>query len=227
MPTRPRPSSWQPAGPGILVEFYPRYTPELIQNILSLVPVSNSNALRVLQNRVFVALSWLNMALHDEGRPTVPQKTAALASLNRIANDFLKGLRGLDVDTAEALKQAAGEDPQNIQIEPDPESLGGYIGVDRFSRAKTSVEDIMRWTTRAEQNLAPARKGSPRHDALRRAIESLRDAWTEATGKEPTLAYDKSRKKTYGPFLEFVEMALTPVTGNVKFERICRTVLYG
>ena len=226
MPTRYKPSDWQPAGLEKLAGVARLYPPDVLNDILSKVPVSNPRKRAVLEKRVLDTVAWLNAELHYEERPTVPEKRVALDSVERPASNVLESLRNLDGDTAKLLADAANEDPQDIQSEPAPEQLGGYIGDVRVRRVETSIDNLLRWLGRVRQNLGSGTAGAPEKAALGRAVKELRDAWFEATGSEPKLAYKSSIRKTYGPFLDFVTKALTPVAGNVKFEAACRKALY-
>lgn len=74
-------------------------------------------------------------------------------------------------------------------------------------------------------------RGRPTNRDIPWGIAQLREIWTNTTGTEPTLAYNKRTRSTTSPFLRFCQIVLDPILTSerspVKLERAVRNELYG
>ena len=107
-----------------------------------------------------------------------------------------------------------------------PSGLAGF----RVGRALDGVESLARWVPRVEEAIGESKSGRPKQEAIQQAITDLREIWTQHTGREPTLSYDRT-KRTSGPFLDFCQAALAPLLEKrgieAQLERPIRKALYG
>ena len=201
MPTKYKPSNWQPSGIEILEGFGVLYDSARLDRILEAGPKFITPEKETeLRKRIFYTALELFNSRKQSGRPSIPEKRAALGRLRSETRNLSQTLRSLDHDTERGIWESAGPD-----------------GDVHLSEVRRQLVRLYRWVLKAERRIGEAPKGRPLDTALRLAITNLHDAWVDATRKTPT----------YTPFINFVRLALQPVVGNVDFEGPCREVLYG
>ena len=201
MPTKHKPSSWQPSDIEVLKSFNALYDNARLDRILDAGPkrIDPQREAKLRERMFYIALE-LFISKEQAGRPSVPEKRATLTVLHTQARTLFKTLRSLDHDTERELWKSAGPD--------------GDIHLYEVQR---QIIKLRRWIGKTDRSLGETPKGRPLDTALRSAVNDLHDAWANAAGKTPT----------YNPFINFVSLALKPIVGNVDFEGPCREVLYG
>jgi len=229
------------------------FTAEEEAEILQIIAVEDPARERRFLERLRGVVVRFQMTMHDEQRSTIPQKRAKFEILENLLKKIDHELETMDPDSREDITQVASADPYNPQWEPGlkrPEvprfmvdtddratkpkripasrqlkKFSRSLGGTRFLLAKYAIKQLRRWVIRAQKKLGPAKRGRPPQRALDTAAVEIRDAWTEATGKEPTLAFDE---QTYGQFLELTKLALRRFAGeDAGFETACRRAAYG
>ena len=201
MPTKYKPSNWQPSGIEILEGFGVLYDSARLDRILEAGPKFITPEKETeLRKRIFYTALELFNSRKQSGRPSIPEKRAALGRLRSETRNLSQTLRSLDHDTERGIWESAGPD-----------------GDVHLSEVRRQLVRLYRWVLKTERRVGPPLSGRPLDTALRSAVDELHTAWDEAAGELPT----------HSPFMSFVELALRPVAGSVDFEGPCREVLYG
>jgi hypothetical protein len=255
MPTIVKPSKWRPRAIEKMYEMRLSaiFSEEEEARFLAIIEIKDESKkdpfIRRLRGTVYKF--WFNQ--HYEQRPTVPQRRTKHTRILKAAMGLYYELKNSDPESYKDLIRAASLDPHDPFREPgitppdipdfmvdaddrsdEPERLPvtpqlveflNNLGPARIVDAKYAVKRIGRWAIRARKNLGPATLGRPPQHALDAVAVEIRDAWTEATGKEPTLAFDEH---TYGRYLELTRLALARYAGeDAGFETACRRAAYG
>jgi hypothetical protein len=227
MPKKRAASQWQPAGIELL-DVSSLYSDAKICELAGII-VSLRGEERRFGIALRSALGRLNASLHYEGRPSSPEKRAAIEAVARPLSELRVALSKLDRDTREPFLAAAECDPWDQDTEPPPDGWPSGLARGRVGRALDGVESLARWVARAEEAIGESKGGRPKQEAIAQAITDLRDIWTRYAGGEPTLSYH--RQRTRGPFLNFCRAALAPLLEKrgieANLERAVRKALYG
>lgn len=238
MATKPKPKTWEPVGLDRLKETKDWYSRECLDHVatfVGLVPPKKSDRLK---EAILAAAVYLDKDLHFEGRPTVPEKRAALqvfhesltnaeTKLGMIAANYQQ----IDADSRRLLEDMATEEPLGQTEELSPEIFGD-LGDIRIKNAIGEPLRIIRrlitWTEYARANVGEGMRGRKPQEAAQKAVDRLHAAWTDAMGKDPGLSV--SAGQTRGKFLDFVRAALNPVLERnnlvLDLERAVRVSLY-
>jgi hypothetical protein len=255
MPTIAKPSKWRPRDIEKMYEMRLSaiFSEEEEAKFLAIINIKDKSQKGLFIRRLRDTVYRFWVVHYNEQRPTVPQKRTKHTKIMKAAVGLYYELRTSDPESYRNLKWAASFDPHdpirepgirlpeipNFMVDADdysdkPERLPGSprlveflndFGNIRMVDAKYAVKRIGRWAIRARKNLGPATRGRPPQRALDAAAVEIRDAWKDATGSEPTLAFDE---QTYGRYLELTRLALARYAGeDAGFETACRRAVYG
>jgi hypothetical protein len=221
MPKRIKPSSWRRAG----LEPVPAYTPDVLDEIVSLAGDLAPKKAEKLKADVLAVAEWLQVDLHYESRPSVPEKRVSLDNLRSKLVEASRALQRLDPDTRASICAVA-------EREPCPPSEAGllYIGDLRLSWAGDEIAKVRKWARQAKRDLAPPRRGAPAKDAVFRAVVNLGKAWGKAKGVSPTRRHATRRNGRLewsvetGPFRRFANAALKPLGEDVSDDMARRAI---
>jgi hypothetical protein len=230
MPKKRPASQWQPAGIELL-DVSSLYGDAKICELAGIIGSLRGENLHHFGIALRNTLARLNASLHYEGRPSGPEKQAAIAAVARPLAALRTALSKVDPDTRKLLLAAAERDPWDQDAEPPsdgwPDGLGGL----RVGRALDSVESLARWVPLVKEAIGKSKGGRPKQEAIQQAINDLHEIWTRFVGREPTLSYNRRTKRTSGPFLNFCQAALAPLFKKrgvrADLKRPIRRALYG
>jgi hypothetical protein len=230
MPKKRPASQWQPAGIELL-DVSSLYGDAKICELAGIIGSLRGEKLRRFGIALRNALGRLNASLHYEGRPSSPEKQAAIEAVARPLSELRVALSKLDTDTRELFLAAAECDPWDQDTEPPHDGWPSRLAGFRVGRALDGVESLVRWVPRVEEAIGESKGGRPKQEAIQQAITDLREIWTRFAGREPTLSYDRLTKRTSGPFLNFCQAALAPLLEKrgikASLEHQVRKALYG
>jgi len=255
MPTIAKPSKWRPRAIEKMYEMRLSaiFSEEEEAKFLAIIEIKDESKKDPFIKRLRGTVYRFWVVHYNEQRPTVPQRRTKHTRTLKAAVGLYYELESSDSESYNDLKRAASLDPHDPFREPgiilpeipnfmvdaddrsdEPERLPvsprlieflNDFGNLRMVDAKYGVKRIGRWAIRARKNLGPATRGRPPQRVLDAAAVEIRDAWKDATGSEPTLAFDE---QTYGRYLELTRLALARYAGeDAGFETACRRAVYG
>ena len=206
------PTKWNPVGHQAYHEIDCLYSLETFESILTIEGVFQPK----LKEYVLNAAGWLNIDLHYESRPTVPQRRSAIEPVLKQARALQSTINELDHDSLNLLREAS-----------DPTANDLLAPLPRFLDALTGFIELL---DNAHGKIGKGQAGRKPHDATRAAVGRLHEGWRITGMREPTLAFNQKTKITSGAFLDFVRAALQPVLEKhgieSKLEHHVREILY-
>ena len=232
---------WRPTGLDDLspAKFDERYPSDLRVNIAAATRLTDPIQTDELVRRG-IDIAWMCwIQLHFENRPRKSEIKKDLSSLERRLSGVLAKVGSLEYDTRRVLKLVADREPDDPGRDPPREAFevrvegrafGGFGDV-RVAEVISQLELLISWCQRGREILGPVGKGRPRQEARRQAVQQLEKIWTSVTGSPPTLRYNPWTKRSYGPFLDFVTLVLSPILPEVErhigWEAFVREAIYG
>ena len=214
-----------------------------VNEILNVEPLFPDEKIEALARHLLKDLGDLDMAsfrvgvlnaagiyrlnLHYDLGPRGSERRRVLADMLCQAKALERAIEALDLHSRKALEAAAGEDPRDPGLEPEnlPEP-----GRTRVRCAGAGLEYLQRWAETALRNTKPSPRGRPRQDAEREVVGMLRAVWEEQSGEPATLIAPQKGKK-HGPFLNFCQQVLWPISDDQGVKRsdltlVVQNVLY-
>ena len=143
MPTKRTASQWQPAGIELL-DVSSLYGDAKIHELAGIIGSLRGEKLHRFGIALRNALGRLNASMHYEGRPSSPEKQAAIEAVARPLSELRVALSKLDTDTRELLLAAAECDPWDQDTEPPPDGWPSGLAGFRVGRALDNVESLAR-----------------------------------------------------------------------------------
>lgn len=226
MSKKQKPSERRPVGLEARAETERLYSRPDLDRITGLVPMRDARRRPRLASRVVGIATLYVIESSHEGKAPPSENREQIKRVRKTARDLIEAVDALDDETRQMLHQAADLVTGSDYLEKLRDTFGGSVGRMRLNEAMDAVKPLAGWCQYAMGELQPGQPGSHGNMPILRAVARLRDAWTEATGEEPTLTVNRE-KKTSGTFLKFVGKALKPVASDANFEHACRIALYG
>ena len=232
MPTRHKPSQWQHLHIFKRTRARRWYSDAAIEAIVKAAEPANARQGEKIWGSVLWAALQLDFSLHYENRPSTPEVRAALTRLNKQLAAVQGSLDTLDGDTKRLIGFLFREPLKDFEVEDleDPMALDNPYE-NHLDNKKQAIGEIAVAVNLALQFVggkSDRRKGSL---AVQAAVSDLYEAWTSIKKSDAKLAYNEKTKRTTGPFLNFVRLALAPVLDahglKTNLERYARNALYG
>src|SRR5262245_36408500 len=190
MPKKRQASQWQPAGIELL-DVSSLYGEARIRELAKIIVSLRGEDLHRFEIALRNTLARLNVSLHYEGRPSGPEKQAAIEAVARPLSELRVAWSKLDPDTRELFRAAAECDPWDQDTEPPHDSWPSGLAGFRVDRALDGVESLARWVPRVEKAIGASKGGRPKQEAIQQAITDLLEIWTRYAGREPTLSSNR------------------------------------
>ena len=235
MPTKPKPSKWQPRGIDKGPPIGQLYQ-EHLDGIVAIADLSSPADVDKLKKAVLAAAFWFSLDLHYESRPRVGPMRAGLQRVFEQVKalreslpdpdhvfEQVKALRvslqHLDHDTRSWLGDTLHEFRGN---DWDNQFYGG--GDTALGHREDMLGELQTVVGQARALLSPPTKGAPKKGALLNFVTRLAVAWAEAKGTQPTRIYDTATNVETGPFFKFANAAAAPFGKTVSGDIIKRVI---
>ena len=247
MPTKPKPKQWKA---GLDLHFFrevpQKYTPGVLDELVTLADVSEPEKADQLRADVFKALDHYEFARHWQNQPNEAQKQAALDNIKTNLERLLKQISlvreaagNLDDHSWSLLISLGGLGPFTPfdGLGPfDPAMLRGLgpfgpagktvtpLSQD-LDRIESTAREAIAQVDRARRWIGPSRKGGIRRDAEYAVVEQLAIAYTKAKGQRPTRQYDvENEEHKRGPFMIWAQAVLDPLDVSVSDAMVKRAI---
>ena len=196
-----------------------------------------------------MGLHYEGRATIPEVRSGLDSAYTKLSELNECILDSIKLIHDLDHETMRHIEDAAHQDPgdefrglpRDVEIYAEgyverdeegkvkayPRPMGRFRVTDRNKRLLdtlnidfSALDDLIRWTARAQKQLPAGVAGSKGTPATQTAVNRLYEVWMEHAGDKTrptginTYTGDGYPQEPGGKFLEFCRGALFPILGS-------------
>lgn len=240
MPTKAKPSDWQPVDLDYIRRAQKEYSLSALSQALKIAEPLKDQARNKLRKDILEIVGLLAADLHFQTRPKESEKKAALQKLLKSLLFARRTLKNLDADSRKLVEKAAelegrphisandsSDYRQRLSQLPESEKKVGFAWVPppkeeefRFAEAERSLNLLCMWSYKAYRASKNTPLGAPQKNALREAVIRLARAWQRAKDKAPTRrnklesvwssGEGPHQTLEYGPFRKFANAIVRP-----------------